>query len=148
MFQLYCVHHADNSNRTLNISTWLQYALYLGGPRFSFWPGDQVLDWGTWFLSVLLNISHNMNMYWEDTLSWSICRDIFVMEWARMPFQKFFLRRMLPVTVFWNFFPGISITNSCLRPNFGSLYAFQNLLFRKIALFIWMYHLQNCLMNF
>jgi hypothetical protein len=64
-------------------------------------------------------------------------RDIFVTESASTSFRKFFLTRTQAGTAFHNLLPGIGITNTTpLRPNFGSLYALQNLLFfyTKMAL--------------
>jgi hypothetical protein len=65
---------------------------------------------------------------------------IFLTECARMPFQKFFLRRMQAGTVFRNpFFPGIGISNTIpLQPNFGSLYI-SGLFKKKKALVTYIY---------
>jgi hypothetical protein len=53
------------------------------------------------------------------------------MENARTLFHKFF-RRMQAGMVFWNFVPGIGITNTTpVRPNFESLFAFWNLSQKK-----------------
>jgi hypothetical protein len=60
-------------------------------------------------------------------------RGIFVMECARMPFQKFFRRRMQARMAFRNlFFPGIDLlTPPPLQLNFGSLCVPQPIFFKK-----------------
>jgi hypothetical protein len=89
---------------------------------------------------VLTVVNISMLIFWVVTRV-SLRRN--VPEHARTPFRKLFLKRTQTGTGFWNpVFPGVGITNTtCLRPNFGSLFVFQKLFQKKMALVATLYGL-------